>query len=263
MTKLVWNAVGSRVYEAGLDRGVLYLDGQVGIPWSGLTGVAESPSGGDPKPFYLDGMKYLNLAAVEEFEATLTAFTYPVEFSACDGTGRPRPSLFLGQQRRTSFGLCYRTKVGNDLEATDYGYKIHLIYNALVSPTERNFGTMGGNSDISDFSWKITTKAIAFPGYKPTSHLVVDSRFVDPSILSKVEEALYGSDSVNAHLPDFAELLSLLDDPLAFSVTDNSDGTFTVEAPSTYMTIDTNIGFFNLNWPTAVDNGNDTITISD
>lgn len=262
MTKIVWNAVGSRFYEAGLDRGVLYLDGQVGIPWSGLTGVTESPTGGDAKPFYLDGVKYLNLSTVEEFEATITAFTYPVEFSACDGSARARAGLFLGQQRKASFGLCYRTRVGNDLEGNDHAYKLHLIYNALVSPSERNFGTLGGNNDISDFSWKITTKSLAFPGYKPTSHLVLDSRFIEPITLSKIEEKLYGSDSVNAHLPSFAELLAQLDDPISFNLTVNGDGTFTVDAPVSVMTVDNTAGLFQLTWPTAHYNGDGTYTIS-
>jgi hypothetical protein len=259
---LVWNAVGSRYYEAGLDRGVLYLDGQVGLPWSGLTGLTESPSGGDPKPYYLDGVKYLNLSTSEEFEATLTAFTYPVEFAECDGTGRARAGLFLGQQRRKSFGLSYRTRIGNDLEATEHAYKIHLIYNALVTPTERNFGTISDNVNTSDFSWKITTKPIAFPGYKPTSHLVLDSRYIDPVTLGLIEEKLYGSDTVNSHLPDFAELLAQLDDPLVFSLTINGDGTYEVDAPLTYMTTNPTAGTFTLTWPTANYVDADTFTIS-
>lgn len=262
MTKIVWNAVGSRYYEAGLDRGVLYLDGQVGIPWSGITGVAESPSGGEPDPLYIDGMKYLNLTTTEEFEATLTAYTFPVEFANCDGSARARAGLFLGQQRRKSFGLSYRTRVGNDLDGTDHGYKIHLIYNALVQPAERNFGTLGDNTDVSDFSWKITTKPIAFTGYKPTSHLVLDSRYIDPVTMGLVEEKLYGSDSVNSHLPDFAELLAQLDDPLTFDLIDNGDGTFEIDAPVTIMTVDNTAGLFMLTWPTAGDNGDGTFTIS-
>jgi hypothetical protein len=262
MPKLIWNAVGSRYFETGLDRGVLYLDGQPGIPWNGLTSVSESPSGGDADPLYLDGVKYLNLSTVEEFEATLTAYTYPVEFSNCDGTARARAGLFLGQQRRSPFGLCYRSRVGNDLEGADHGYKIHLIYNALVSPSERHFGTTGENSDALDFSWKITTKPIAFPGYKPTSHLVLDSRYIDPVTLGLIEDKLYGSDSVNSHLPSFSELLAQLDDPLNFSLTDNGDGSFTIDAPTSVMTSDDTAGLFRLTWPTAYNNGNGTFTIS-
>lgn len=262
MTMLIWNAVGSRYYETGLDRGVLYLDGQSGIPWNGLTNVAESPSGGEAKPYYLDGFKYLNLSTVEEFEATLTAYTYPVEFADCDGTARARAGLFLGQQRRKSFGLCYRTLIGNDLEGSEHGYKIHLIYNALVTPPERTFATVSGDSSPSDFSWKITTKPIAFPGYKPTSHLILDSRFIDPITLGLIEEKLYGSDAVNSHLPDFTELLAQLDDPLVFNLIDNGDGTYEIDAPSSIMTIDTVAGLFGLTWPTADYNGDGTFTIS-
>lgn len=260
MTKLIWNAVGSRYYEAGLDRGVLYLEGQVGLPWSGLTGVTESSSGGDAKPLYIDGVKYLNLSEKEEFEATLTAFTYPVEFAACDGTARARPGLFLSQQRRQSFGLSYRTRIGNDLQGTDYGYKIHLIYNALVMPSEQTFGTLGNSTDVADFSWKITTKPIIFPGFKPTSHLILDSRFIDPVTMGLVEDKLYGASGSNAHLPDFTELLAQLDDPLTFTLTDNGDGSYEIDAPTSIMTSDSNL--FMLTWPTAHYNGDDTFTIS-
>lgn len=261
MSRLTWNAVGSRYFEAGIDRGVLFVDSNPGVAWSGLTGVTESVTGGDAKPFYLDGVKYLNMSAAEEFEGTITAFTYPVEFSACDGSGRPRPGLFLGQQRRKSFGFSYRTRVGNDLAGIDFGYKLHIIYNALTAPAERGFTTIDANSDVSDFSWKITTKAIAVPGYKPTSHMVLDSRFIHPTTMGKLEEMLYGSDTVVSHLPTFDELISQLDEPLDFVLTDNGDGTFDMGAPAPILAVDLSTGIYTLDWPNAFDNGDGTNTI--
>lgn len=260
MSRLIWNAVGSKFYEAGVDRGVLYLDGQIGVPWNGLTGVTESSSGGDPTPLYQDGVKYLNLSSKEEFEATLTAFTYPTEFAECDGTARVRPGLFLGQQRRKKFGLTYRTKIGNDVSGSDYAYKIHLVYNAMAQPSDRDYGTLGDKNDPSEFNWKLTTTPVAIPGFLPTAHMVLDSRYIDPIILGRIEDILYGSDSVNSHLPDFAELITQLDEPLAFSLTDNGDGTYIIDGPADILTVTS--GLFTLTWPTAVDNSDGTYTIS-
>jgi hypothetical protein len=258
----VWNAVGSRTYEAGLDRGVLYLDGQPGIAWSGLTGVTESPSGGDNKTFYLDGVKYLNYSSVEEFQATLTAFTHPIEFAACDGSARARAGLFLGQQRRKTFGLTYRTKIGNDLAAGDFGYKIHLVYNALTGgPADRAYSSLGKSDDATDFSWTITTKPMTIPGYQPTSYMVLDSRFVDPIALGKIEDLLYGNDTQSAQLPSWTDLIAILDEPQAFDLIDNGDGTYEIDAPASIMTVTS--GVFALTWPGAVNNGNGTYTISD
>jgi hypothetical protein len=263
MSRLTWNAVGSRFFETGVDRGVLFVDTNPGIPWSGLTGVSESSSGGTAKPFYLDGVKYLNVPSAEEFEATITAFTYPVEFSVCDGSGRPRPGLFLGQQRRKTFGFSYRTRVGNDLEGADYGYKLHLVYNALAEPSERGFTSTGKDTDVSDFSWKLTTKAIIVPGYKPTAHMVLDSRYINPITLGKIEDMLYGGDSTISHLPTFDELIAQLDEPLDFVLTDNGDGTFTLGGPPEILVVDNTTGLFTLTWPTADYNGDGTYTISD
>lgn len=261
MSRLVWNAVGSRFFENGVDRGVLYLDSQPGIPWGGLTGVSESASGGAAKAFYLDGVKYLNIPAAEEFEATITAFTYPVEFSVCDGSGRPRPGLFLGQQRRKPFGFSYRTRVGNDLAGPDFAYKLHLVYNALAEPSDRSFNTSGKDSDVSDFSWKVTTKPVAVPGYKPTAHMVLDSRYINPITLGKLEDMLYGSESTVSHLPTYQELIDQLDEPVAFALIDNGDGTFEVDGPSEILAVNTSTGIFDLVWPTANDNGDGTFTI--
>lgn len=230
MPKLAWDAPGTRYYEAGVDRGVLFVDGQPGVVWNGLTSVNESPTGGDPKPFYIDGVKYMNRSAREEFEATITAFTYPVEFEVCDGSVQPRQGLFLTHQRRRSFGFSYRTMIGND-QSENLGYKLHIVYNALASPTSRDHGTLTAQSEPDDFSWKITTKPPAMDGYRRTAHIVLDSRTTDPTVMSAIEDILYGTDEDSARIPSLEDLITIYDTVSTMVVTDNGDGTFTVEAP--------------------------------
>jgi hypothetical protein len=230
MTRLDWNTVGSRFYEAGVDRGVLYVDGYPGVPWNGLTSIEESPSGGDPKSFYIDGVKYLAIPSAEEYEGTITAFTYPDEFVQCDGGVEPRSGLFLTHQRRKPFGLSYRTMVGND-NTEAFGYKLHIIYNALTSPSDRSNGTLKDSTDPTDFSWKITCKPPAMPGYRPTSHIVMDSRTTDPSVLSTVEDILYGTDEDQSRIPTLEELIAAYDVISTLTVIDNGDGTWTATAP--------------------------------
>jgi hypothetical protein len=230
MPRLDWDAPGTRFYEAGVDRGVLYVTGQPGVVWNGLTSVNESPSGGEPKPYYIDGVKYLNLSAPEEFEATITAFTYPVEFEACDGSVQPRQGMFLTHQRRKTFGFSYRSLIGTD-QSENYGYKLHIVYDALASPTNRDHGTLKEQNDPDDFSWKITTKPPAMPGYKRTAHIVIDSRTTDPTVLSEIEDILYGTDADSARIPTLEELIGVYDTVSTMTVVDNGDGTFTVTAP--------------------------------
>lgn len=260
MPKLEWNTAGTRFYEAGVDRGVLFIGDLPGIPWNGLTEVNESPSGGDATPFYLDGVKYLNTPAGEEFEATISAFTYPVEFAECDGTEEPRSGLFISQQRRRSFGFSYRTKIGNENTAS-FGHKIHIVYNALAEPTERSNQTLTDDTDPTDFSWKITTRPPSMLGYKPTSHVVIDSRSTDPAILALVEAALYGSDEESSRLPSWTELLTMFDSISELVVVDNGDGTWTATAPFDVIRM-TGADTFEITAPTAVYIDEDTYTLS-
>jgi hypothetical protein len=248
--RLDWNAVGSRTYEVGVDRGVLYVDSQPGVPWNGLTSVNESSSGGEAQAYYIDGVKYLNLSTPEEFQATVTAFTYPDEFGQCDGTAQVRTGLFVTQQRRKSFGLSYRTKIGNDL-TPDHGYKIHLIYNALAAPSDRDNATISDSTDPNDFSWAITTRPPAMTGYHRTSHVVIDSRYTDPVTLAAVEDILYGTDVLSASLPSLSELSAIFDTVTTLIVTDNGDGTFTIEGPDSAVEM-LDERTFQINWPTAV-----------
>lgn len=260
MTRLDWNSVGSRFYEAGVDRGVLYVDGYPGVPWNGLTSVNETPSGGDPKSFYLDGVKYLAITSPEEFEATITAYTYPNEFSRCNGDVQPRSGLFLTHQRRKSFGIAYRTMIGND-QSGSYGYKLHVVYNALASPTERSNDSIKDTTEPEDFSWKITCKPPAIDGYRPTAHIVVDSRSTDPSVMSALEDILYGTETDQSRLPTLDEIVETFDTISTLTIVDNGDGTWTATAPfDVIRMLDSDI--FEITSPTAVFIDDDTYTIS-
>lgn len=229
MTEITWDKVGERVFETGVDHGVLYVpDAQgvyaSGVAWNGLTTVTESPSGAEASPQYADNIKYLNLVSDEQFGATVEALTYPDEFGQFDGTAQPEPGVFLGQQSRKAFGLCYRTKVGNDLEGTDYGYKLHLVYGAQAKPSEKAYATMNDSPEAITFSWEVTTSpvsvgTIAGKSYKPTASLTIDSTKVDPAALAELEAILYGTDAdaaatppveaSEARLPLPAEVISL------------------------------------------------------
>jgi hypothetical protein len=208
VSRLVWSAAGERFFESGLDRGVLYVSG-IGVAWSGLISIDESPTGGDAKAFYHDGIKYLNLAAAEEFEATINAYSSPPQFGPCDGVGAVYNGLFATQQPRKPFSLSYRTKVGNDTDGPDHAYKIHLVYNALAAPTSRSHASLSDNMEVASLSWHITTLPPGISGYRPTAHFVVDTRSTPADVLAELEDKLYGNQSFNASLPTVAELLTM------------------------------------------------------
>lgn len=212
MTKLIWDAAGQRYYEAGVDRGVLYPNViGTGVPWSGLTAVNETPTGGEATPNYADGVKYFNDTSAEEFAASIEAFTYPEEFALCDGSASNGRGLSFGQQTRMSFGLSYRTMIGNDLDGLDHGYKIHLVYNALASASEHPHGTVTDTPDVPTLNWEITTTPISIPGRRPTAHLTIDSRTTNKDLLSYLEGFLYGSTGISSRLPQPGMLVSLFD----------------------------------------------------
>lgn len=229
MSRLTWNAAGTRFYEAGVDRGVLFIGSAPGVPWSGLTGVEENANAGGVKAYFIDGEKYLNVAGAEDFSATISAYTYPDEFSECDGTKRVRPGLMFGQQPRKSFGFSYRTMVGND--TGQEAYKIHLVYNALAEPSDRSASTYSDSIEATEFSWTVSTKPRRVSGYKSTAHVVVDTRKMHPTTIGYVEDLIYGSASTVPRLPTPEELITLFDIPVVFEVIDNEDGSFHVEGP--------------------------------
>lgn len=206
MTALTWDGSGNRLYETGVDHGVLYIPDanglyNTGFAWNGLTTVTESPSGAESSPQYADNIKYLNLISAEEFGATIEAFTYPDEFAQCDGSASPLSGLRLGQQGRKSFGLSYRTKIGDDLVGVDKGYKLHLIYGCQAAPTEKAYATINDSPEAITFSWEITTTPVAVTNFKNTASLTIDSTKVDPTKLAALELVLYGTAGVDPLLP--------------------------------------------------------------
>lgn len=215
MAKLVWDETGERLYETGVRMGVVYPMGTggaypTGVVWNGLTAVTESPSGAEPSPLYADDIKYLNLMSVEEFGATIEAYTYPDEFALCDGSLEPTDGVVIGQQKRKPFGLCYRTALGNDTEGDEYGYKLHLIYGAMSKPSEKSYATINNDPEAITFSWELSTTPVTVPNAKPTASLTINSTKVDATKLAALEEILYGAEETEARLPLPTEVVTLL-----------------------------------------------------
>lgn len=200
MSKLVWDKTGERLYETGVKQGVLYpMDAKgtypKGVPWNGLTNVTESPSGAEATALYADDIKYLNLMSNEEFGGTIEAYTYPDEFAECDGSASIATGVYIGQQARKTFGFCYRTTIGNDVESNAHGYKLHLVYGALASPSEKAYATINDSPEAITFSWEFSTTPVNVTGFKPTACLTIDSTKVDDEKLAALEKILYGDDA--------------------------------------------------------------------
>ncbi len=215
MSKLEWDKKTERLYETGVKQGVLYVqkaDGTYdnGVAWNGLTAVTENPSGAESNPLYADDIKYIDLRSAEEFGATIEAYTYPDEFAACDGSATVTAGVTIGQQVRKPFGLCYRTTLGNDSEFNDHGYKLHIIYNATASPSEKGYQTINDNPEAITFSWEITTTPVAVTGYKPTASITIDSTKVDATKLKTLEDMLYGTAQAEPTLPTPDTVISTL-----------------------------------------------------
>ena len=210
MSKLVWDETGKRFYETGVDHVVLYPMNNNGaynggVSWNGVTAITESPSGAEATPLYADNIKYLNLLSAEDFGATLESYTYPDEWAACDGSAEIATGVVIGQQPRKAFGLCHRTKIGNDIDGQDHGYKLHLIYNAMATPAERGYQTINNDPEAITFSWTITTNPVDVSGHKPTASLIIDSTKVDAAKLASLEEILYGKNPTSSGGTDGAE----------------------------------------------------------
>ena len=206
MTKLQWDQVGERFYETGVDHGVLYIPDaggnyNDGVAWNGLTTVTESPSGAEASPQYADNIKYLNLISAEEFGATIEAFTYPDEFGQFDGVAEPTPGVKISQQNRKHFGLSYRTRLGNDVDGQDHGYKLHLVYGCQAAPSERAYATVNDSPEAIAFSWTLTTTPVAVTNLKPTALITIDSTKVDATALAQLEDLLYGTAGTEPSLP--------------------------------------------------------------
>lgn len=210
MAAIEWNQVGQRFFETGLDRGVLYPRQTHGVPWLGLVSVSESASGGESESYYFDGIKYHDFIAAEDFAATIEAYSTPPEFAGCDGTKILSPGLMVTQQPRYPFGFSFRTLIGNDTLGTEYGYKLHLVYNATASPSGRTHKTIGDSVDVSTRQWTINTVPPAASTYKPTAHFIVDSTQVDPDRMELLEGYLYGDYQREPELPSQSTVIALL-----------------------------------------------------
>lgn len=214
MSVLKWDQAGEKLYETGVDRMVLFPQAssgsyETGVAWNGVTAVNQSASGGDTNDLYADNIKYLSLRAAENYGATIEAYTYPDEFAECDGSAEAAPGVFIGQQARKSFGYSYRTLIGNDTDGDGHGYKIHLVYNATVSPSEKSYGTVNDSPDAINFSWEVSTTPVQVTGYKPIAHLEIDSTKVDSTKLTTFEGLIYGTNDDNPTLPAPDEVITL------------------------------------------------------
>jgi hypothetical protein len=206
MSKIIWDQTGERTYETGVKNGVLYLQEAggaypQGVAWNGLTAVTESPSGAEATPLYADDIKYLNLVSAEEFGATIEAYTYPDEFKACNGEAELTAGVTIGQQNRRTFGMVYKTTVGNDVDGNGYGYKLHIIYGATAAPSEKAYATINDSPEAITFSWEVKTTPVNVTGHKPTASITIDSTKADKSKLAALEEVLFGSATEEARLP--------------------------------------------------------------
>lgn len=214
MSKLIWDATGEKMYETGVDHGVLYvMEGGAypkGVVWNGLTAVTESPSGAEATPLYADNIKYLNLMSAEEFGATIEAYMYPEEFEQCDGTAEVVKGMAIGQQSRKTFGMCYRTRIGNDVDNDAHGYKLHIIYGAVAAPSEKAYSTVSDSPEAITFSWEVKTTPVTVTGHQPTATVVINSTKVAKEKMEALEAVLYGSEEAEARLPLPDEIASLI-----------------------------------------------------
>lgn len=236
MTTLQWDETGERVFEAGVDRGVLYLTDGSGVAWNGLLGVTEKVSGSSQDALYFEGVKYGDHVAIGDFAASLKAYTYPDEFLEFEGLDDVGNGLLVTGQPSGRFGLSYRTKIGNDVEGIDLGYKIHILYNLTATPSDKNYATLTG-ADAIEFEWALTAIPGEIPGYRPTAHLILDSRKMNSLLLSDIEDTLYGTDGTEPRLPSISTLVNFIDSWVIIRITDNFDGTWTAEGPDEYITM--------------------------
>lgn len=218
--RLTWDDAGKRLYETGVKQGVFYPqdnNGEYpkGIAWNGLTAVTESPEGAEPTPLYADDIKYLNLLSTEEFKATVEAYTYPDEFAECDGSGSLVEGVTIGQQDRKTFGLSYRTSLGNDVKGNEYGYKLHIVYGCLAAPSEKAYATVNDSPEAITFSWEVSTTPVNVTGFKPTASLVLDSVKLGAAKMKAIEDVLYGSSEAEARLPLPDEIKSIIESAAA------------------------------------------------
>lgn len=215
MSKLKWDEIGKKFYQTGVSNTVLFPqkeDGtyETGVAWSGVTTITESPSGAESTPVYADNIKYLNLVSAEEYGSTIEAYTFPEEFAECDGSAEVAEGVRIGQQQRKQFGLAYKSLIGNDTKKTAYGYKLHLVYNALAAPSEKSHQTVNDSTEAETMSWEISTTPVDVTGYDPTASLEIDSTTIDADALKKIEDIIFGTEEAESRLPLPDEIISII-----------------------------------------------------
>lgn len=244
MSKLVWDQTSEKQYETGVEKGVLYPQSSTGtypagVAWNGLSKVSESPSGAEATAIYANNRKYLNMISAEEFGGTIEAYTYPDEWMDCDGSKEVAPGVYLGQQNRKPFGFCYKTILGNDTDLNDYGYKLHIVYNALAAPSSKEYSTVNDSPEAMTLSWEFKTTPIDVVGSKPTATIVIDSTKTDADKLATLEDVLYGTENTTARLPLPEEVIQILGGSATPSVLLNTHGTSVDEDATVTLTATT------------------------
>ena len=236
MTTITWDQPGERFYESGVDRGVLYLPSGLGVPWNGLVSVNEKPLTNDTQPVYFDGIKFEDLVVPGDYAGTISAYTYPDEFLEFEGVLSIGNGLFAANQQPGKFGLSYRTMIGND-EGDNSHYKIHLLYNLTAIPSQKSFQSFSNDPNVTMFEWSITGIPGEVSGFRPTAHIVFDTRFMGPLLLEDIENTLYGDDLNAANLPTISTLTSFISAWVIIRIIDNGDGTWTATGPNNLITI--------------------------
>lgn len=235
MTLLTWNTFGTRRFETGIDKGVLYIPGSNGLAWNGLVSVNEAPDGGAVSSFYQDGKKYADFVGTVDYKAAVEAFTYPDEFERCLGVQPLAGGAYVSGQRPSTFGFSYRTRIGNDLVGTAFAYKLHIVYGCTAAPYDRSYKTIGEVADPDTFSFDISAVPVAVTGRQATAHFILDSRYTNSAKLALVEERLYGSSDTIPHLPVIDDIVELLVSGSTIIITDNGDGTWSATGPHEYV----------------------------
>lgn len=258
MAVLEWDIAGARYYETGIDRGVLYVSDYPGVPWNGLKGVEDTPTDGGTQAYYQDGIRYLNVSGRAEYSGSLEAFTYPDEFEECDGTAEIAGGFFATLQPRQSFGLTYRTKIGNDTDGINHGYRIHIIYNVMAEPSSKNYTTLDTDPEPIAFNWALSAVPVFVGGFRPTPHLILDSRRIPSMALKTIEDILYGTPATQSRLPLPSEIKTIIETVNEFTVLDNGNGTYLVWGDE----VTTNGITFTVNHENVEDNGDGTFEIS-
>ena len=256
MTKLSWNESGSRFYEAGVDHGVFYPQVGPGIPWNGLVSIKESESEANQHITYIDGQKIRTQLQLGVFVADLSAYTYPLEFEEYDGLS----GLELSAQPQRTFHLSYRTMNGNDIDGLDYGYKVHLVFNALASPVRRDYTTLDDTLNPLAFTWNLTTTPVFVPGARPASHFVIDSTTIYSDSLAALEDILYGTGDTSATFPTIEEFLQIFENTAVLKITDHGDGTWTAEGPDDVVQL-LDPTTFQIDWKSAIFISADSYTV--